>query len=73
MHVLDSLERHNLTYQNKELLAYMSYFQLVFLSHDAINLYEGLLFLQPHHLILKSNAKHHGLPGVEVQNLSLNF
>ena len=70
MHALDSLVQHNLIDQNKVLLAYKSYFQLIFLYLYEVNLYEDQLFQQLHHQVQELTLEHHEQLGVVDQNLN---
>ena len=56
-HVLDTLEKHNPTYQNMVMLEYMFYFLLIFQSLYEENQYEDLLFQQLHHLSSNTSLK----------------
>ena len=56
-----------------EQLAYMFYFQLIFLFLDVTNQYAGLLFLQPHHPARELVLIHHGQQDVVDQNSNLDF
>ena len=68
MRVLDSLEPHNPTYQNKVQLAYKSCFLLIFLFHDAIIQCEDQLSQPLHHLIPKLTLRHHEQQDAEDQS-----
>ena len=57
MHVLDSLEQHNLIYQNKVKLEYKFFVQLIFLFLYEVTQYVDQLFQQLLHLSSNINLK----------------